>query len=79
MVDAPGSGRLEVRNSDSAAATARPIDVVLCSSRIVLCMASEVFLLGIDGSKSEKNLRRQTRVSEGREAYWIENGKDVSR
>jgi hypothetical protein len=45
-----------------------------------------VLFVGTNGSKSEKNLRRQTRLSEGRkpyllvwEAYWKENRRDASR
>jgi len=43
-------------------------------------------LSGIDGSKREKSLRHQARLSEGRktqwlvlEAHWKENGRDVTR
>jgi hypothetical protein len=77
-----GSGSVDVRYSDPVAVAVGPIDFIHVVIKALLAWhqeSSRYFSLGIDGSKSEKNLWRQTRLSEGREAYWKENGRDVSK
>jgi hypothetical protein len=73
IVDALGSSSVEVWNLGAVAATARPIDFIPDSGRSFLAVALGIlayFCWESMARKGERNLRRQTRFSEDREAYW---------